>query len=285
MKKIKKPVFKKNQIIVTALAAMIAVAGYLNYAGTSFDSSMLTAGSDSVSESDDSDMTADISAEDIYAQTGEEEETDIASLDEDYEETASADDSVGETVMASSTGGSTVVAEAKVTREQTRSRNKEILMEVINSTNISDSEKQDAIDEMVSMTDAAEKELAAETLLSAQGFEDVVVSISDSGADVVVSSTQVSDAKRAQIEDIVKRSKLPILPLHRCRQQSEFFGEIYNSLEKFTKIVTAPDDRIKDRIYNSPRSQRSLLLLSWAIFSNSLDNSQLFLRLILQKDL
>ena len=98
-----------------------------------------------------------------------------------------------------------VVAEAKVTREQTRSRNKEILMEVINSTNISDSEKQDAIDEMVSMTDAAEKELAAETLLSAQGFEDVVVSISDSGADVVVSSTQVSDAKRAQIEDIVKR--------------------------------------------------------------------------------
>ena len=80
---------------------MIAVAGYLNYAGTSFDSSMLTAGSDSVSESDDSDMTADISAEDIYAQTGEEEKTDIASLDEDYEETASADDSVGETVMAS----------------------------------------------------------------------------------------------------------------------------------------------------------------------------------------
>ena len=93
---------------------------------------MLTAGSDSVSESDDSDMAADISAEDIYAQTGEEEEADIASLDEDYEETASADDSVGETVMASSTGGSTVVAEAKVTREQTRSRNKEILMEVIN---------------------------------------------------------------------------------------------------------------------------------------------------------
>ena len=97
------------------------------------------------------------------------------------------------------------MAEAKVTREQIHSRNKEILMEVINSTNISDSEKQEAIDEMVSMTDAAEKELAAETLLSAQGFEDVVVSISDSGADVVVSSTQVSDAKRAQIEDIVKR--------------------------------------------------------------------------------
>ena len=55
------------------------------------------------------------------------------------------------------------------------------------------------------MTDVAEKELAAETLLVAQGFDEVVVSINDSCADVVVSSTQVSDSQRAQIEDIVKR--------------------------------------------------------------------------------
>lgn len=33
MKKlVKKPVFKKNQMIITALAGMIAIAGYLNYA-------------------------------------------------------------------------------------------------------------------------------------------------------------------------------------------------------------------------------------------------------------
>lgn len=78
-------------------------------------------------------------------------------------------------------------------------------MELINSTNITDEQKQGAIDEMVEMTDIAEKELAAETLLSAQGFNDVVVSINESSADVVVSNTQVSDAERAQIEDIVKR--------------------------------------------------------------------------------
>ena len=29
-----KHIFKKNQIIITALAVMIAVAGYLNYSGT-----------------------------------------------------------------------------------------------------------------------------------------------------------------------------------------------------------------------------------------------------------
>lgn len=57
-----------------------------------------------------------------------------------------------------------------MTREQNRSRNKEILMELINSTNITDEQKQSAIDEMVAMTDAAEKELAAETLLTARGL-------------------------------------------------------------------------------------------------------------------
>lgn len=210
----KKPVFKKNQMIITALAAMIAVAGYLNYSGTGLDEDLLSANSSAIEDTEDASVAEDISAEDIYAQTGTEETGDIASLDEDTEaaeeeaEPAAeeqAEAEVGDTVMVGSSVDVGLVSEAKVTREQTRSRNKEILMELINSTNITDEQKQGAIDEMVEMTDIAEKELAAETLLSAQGFNDVVVSINESSADVVVSNTQVSDAERAQIEDIVKR--------------------------------------------------------------------------------
>lgn len=201
-----KPVFKfkKNQMMITALAAMIAVAGYLNYSGTRLDESLLSANSSTVEDVQDADLALDISAEDIYAQTGEDEYADIISLDEDVE-LAEADEGIGEAVLANTTIGVGLVSEAKVTREQTRSKNKETLMELINSTNITEEQKQNAIDEMVEMTDIAEKELAAETLLVAQGFEEVVVSIYDSCADVVVSSKQVSDAQRAQIEDIVKR--------------------------------------------------------------------------------
>lgn len=204
---LKKPRFKKNQMIITALAAMIAVAGYLNYSGTRLDESLLSANSTAVEDVEDAGLAEDISAEDIYADTGELEGQDIYSLDEDYDtvETAEAGANAGEAVLASSNVGVGLVSEAKVTREQTRSKNKEILMELINSTNITEEQKQSAIDEMVQMTDVAEKELAAETLLTAQGFDEVVVSINDSCADVVVSSAQVSDAQRAQIEDIVKR--------------------------------------------------------------------------------
>ena len=200
MKKlVKKPVFKKNQMIITALAGMIAIAGYLNYAGTDVNPSLLSVDSEAVEDVAETDLAQDISAEDTYALTGEVDEgsQDIASLDEGTD--------AGQTVMASTTVGVGLVSEAKVTREQNRSRNKEILMELINSTHITDEQKQSAIDEMVAMTDAAEKELAAETLLTAQGFDEVVVSINDACADVVVSSSQVSDAERAQIEDVVKR--------------------------------------------------------------------------------
>ena len=242
-----KNIFKKNQMIITALAIMIAVAGYLNYSGSRLDSAKVTT---DASAEDDAEAAADISAEDIYAQTGLEElqfaDGDIESLDQDAEDLAAADaeaaaetggtaeadtestetadvsgaetsegtetaevdenEEPGEAVLAnSSTAGVGIAAEAKLTREQLRSKNKETLLEIINNTNISDAQKQEAIDSMVELTDIAEREAAAEILLEAKGFEDVVVSITGEQADVVVNMAEVDEAGRAQIEDIVKR--------------------------------------------------------------------------------
>ena len=64
-----KNIFKKNQMIITALAIMIAVAGYLNYYGSRLDSAKVTTDADASAE-EDAEAAADISAEDIYAETG-----------------------------------------------------------------------------------------------------------------------------------------------------------------------------------------------------------------------
>lgn len=205
-----KNIFKKNQMIITALAIMIAVAGYLNYSGSKLSGAKLQTGGDA-SAADEASAADDISAEDLYAQTGLEElqfaDGDIQSLDSDGEETAGVEEGEepGEAVLASSSAGTGFAAEAKLSREQLRSKNKETLLEVINNTNISEAQKQEAVDSMVELTDIAEKEAAAEILLAAKGFEDVVVSITDGQADVVVNMENVDDAGRAQIEDIVKR--------------------------------------------------------------------------------
>ena len=110
----------------------------------------------------------------------------------------------GEAVFTSSSG-ITSLAGAKLQKEQTRARNKDTLLGIINNNNISDEQKEDAINGMIALTEMAEKETAAEILLEAKGFSDVVVSISGSTVDVVINASSLTDAQRAQIEDIVTR--------------------------------------------------------------------------------
>ena len=190
-----KQIFKKNQIIIAALAVMIAAAGYLNYSGRLFsgEEDAQEANADLASQE-----LLDISEEDLASASG-----DIESQDSEAED-GSVEGTPGEAVLTSGEV-SGVVAEAKVTREQVRAKNKESLLEIIDNENLSDEQKQEAVNQMVAMTEIAEKEAAAETLLASKGFSEAVVSLTDESADVVVNAAELSDANRAQIEDIVTR--------------------------------------------------------------------------------
>lgn len=190
-----KNIFKKNQILITALAVMIAVAGYLNYSGTQFSLEL--------GETDETAATETVNDQVLF---------DIVSIEEEYptEDTLSADgeevtDTPGEAVLTSVAGSASFAAEARLSREQIRAKNKETFLEIINNENIGDDQKQDAIQGMNEMTTIAEQEAAAELLLESKGFTDAVVSITDGTVDVVISQVELTDAQRAQVEDIVRR--------------------------------------------------------------------------------
>ena len=215
-----KNMIKKNQMMITALAIMIAVAGYLNFAGTKVtDEELMSVSGDvetNLAQTDEgADYMAllDLSDEDMESASG-----DIESLDSDVtlaegsvdEELAQAlaeeqmDEVPGEAVFTSAETA-TVLSGAKLEKEQTRVQNKETLLEIINNANVSETQKQEAVSSMISMTDIAEKETAAEILLEAKGFDDAIVSIDGDSVDVVVNTSELSEAQRAQIEDIVIR--------------------------------------------------------------------------------
>ena len=80
-----------------------------------------------------------------------------------------------------------------------------IINEIINNTNLSETERQSAVQSMVEMTELVEKESATELLLEAKGFSDVVVNLTGETADIVVPMKEVTEEQRAQIEDIVTR--------------------------------------------------------------------------------
>lgn len=188
-----KRVFKKNQVIIAALAVMIAAAGYLNYSGRLFPDK---AKSSEIGSEVASQELLDISQEDSQSAS-----SDIKSQDGDNEAQTSTP---GEAVL---TGGdaTSIVSQAKITREQVRAKNKESLQEIIDNKQLTEEQKKKAVNEMVELTKIAEKEAAAETMLSAKGFTDSVVSLSEESADVVVNAKELSEANRAQIEDIVIR--------------------------------------------------------------------------------
>ena len=201
-----KRIFRKNQLIITVLAVMIAAAGYLNYSGSLLEkeADQLAAGSDTVLLTAQED--SNLADQSTYVE--------IASLDGDGSEEAAASDVLeegtdsqipGEAVLASVSAGDNLIAQAKLNREQIRAKNKETLLEVINNENVAEEQKQSAAASMTAMADLAEREAAAELLLEAKGFTDSVVSITDGTADVVVNLAQLDEAQCAQIEDIVKR--------------------------------------------------------------------------------
>ena len=229
-----KKIFKKNQVIITALAIMIAVAGYINYSDNhlgidgvlqkastaSTDETAQTASdTDGIVEeieSLDYDLTDETALTEENAKAQEDAQGDIQA-EEETKETADASGQTEESTAAEGTtvtetpgeavltGASGFAAQAKVSREQVRSANKETLLEIINNENLGDDQKQEAVSSMVNMTDLAEQEEAAELLLEAQGFSDVVVNLTGGSADVIVPQEYMEDASRAQIEDIVKR--------------------------------------------------------------------------------
>ena len=226
--------------MITALAIMIAIAGYLNFAGRQMKDETLVVTDEVMTEEE---MTAllDLSEEDIVSDIdgvaeettnlyGENEETtaEIESLDEEAVLTSNyildSDEEVvvdmssneeesmeeimegtpGEAVFTSTQAVSTLSA-AKVLKEQTRAKNKDAMEEIVNNEILDSAQKEDAVANMVAMAQRSEKEVEAEILLSAKGFTETVVSIGENSVDVVVCMEELTDAHLAQIMDIVTR--------------------------------------------------------------------------------
>lgn len=198
-----KRIFRKNQIVVAALALLIAGAGYLNYTYENDEKDIATmAAKDSKEEKEkDTEASASLSEDEIL--------TDTEASSDDM-----GDDSAGETVLTDSTNVQvSKAASLKMDREQTRAASKATLMEVVNNTALTDVEKQAAVEELAALTEVAEKEAACEMMLASKGFEEAVVSIAGENADVILNASKVTDAQRAQVEDVVNR-KAGVAPDH-----------------------------------------------------------------------
>lgn len=222
---------RKNQIVVTTLVVMIAVAGYLNFSqtqevkstaatedGYSYealvdDSSDITVLADDADNANDAKLSQSTKDTKDIKDTKDTKDTkdgksaqatlDPLTAEANY---TSPDDDTGAAVFVNATeDASTYFVQAKLDREQSRAKQKDMLTEMINNDKLDTKQKSDCAAEMMQLQQRIEKETAAETMIKAKGFNEAYVRIDDETVDVVVSSESLNESQLAQIEDIVKR--------------------------------------------------------------------------------
>ena len=186
-------VIKRNQVVVTALAVMIAAAGYLNFQESSGSAGEQTA----LQLTEEGDVTA------LVDYSALPDDADTAELDPITGETTG--DGAAVFVSANTADSSSYFAEAKLDREQSRAKQKDILNDMLENKNISQEQKEKCTESMMELQQRIEKETAAEAMIESKGFREAYVRMDDDTVDVVVDKDKLTDAEVAQIEDIVKR--------------------------------------------------------------------------------
>lgn len=223
----KKKIFKKNRLVILALSVMIGVAGYLNFNAGKRDDLLRQKAKETNADAEvisyDSDK-ADVTEDELTDQADQEtmgisdntevgeaasENTDTTYLEqaalEENVELNSDEEDIGEAVLTSAQTMKSNLATAKLNREQSRARSKEALLAIINDETMDSAAKDEAVNSYVKLTDTIEKETDAETVLTAKGYTDCIVTVNDDTVDVTLPVANLSDTERAQVEDIVTR--------------------------------------------------------------------------------
>lgn len=198
-------VLKRNQIIITALVVMIAVAGYLNY----MDSRPAeTAG---LTYNDQGDILALIPDDSFFVDL-DLADFDFADIGFDHNPAIAAsganwgtDPDPGEAVFVIADNATSFFVQARLNREQTRATEQYILTGLMNNENVEAAQRAQAADQMMDVQKRIERESAAESMIEAKGFAEVYVRIGENSVDVVVNKEVLTDAEVAQIEDIIRR--------------------------------------------------------------------------------
>jgi len=219
-------VVKRNQIIITALVLMIAVAGYLSYldmrrgdepAGFVLDDQgnmeALIPNQDALM--DESGQTGLIGVpwpnnhDPVIYTYGETDFPSITELDLDDLLAMPTDDEnlteAGEAIFVDGRAETSFFVQARLMREQSRSNERAILNDLINNSNVAEEQRAQAADTMLDIQWRIERETASEAQIKSKGFSEVYVRISDNSVDVIVNKPELTPQDLAQIMDVIKR--------------------------------------------------------------------------------
>ena len=94
-------------------------------------------------------------------------------------------------------------AKARIDKKHSRAEATEVLKSIYNGGDLTNDEMQVVAQDTMKMTELMEAETKIETVLKAQGFEDVLCYLSGTSANIIVKTSGLDSAGAAKIKDVL----------------------------------------------------------------------------------
>lgn len=170
-------IIRKKHLIIAGLALVLAVGLYANFA---IGNKVQSASKTTDNYGDTKFVSADLTSSDA-------QKTDIVT-DTEVKDTASA-------------SSAEYFAQARIDKKNSRAEATEVLQSMYMGGDLTKDEMAVVAQDAVQMTDLMEAETKIETMLKAQGFEDVLCYLSGKSANIIVKTDGLDTAQAAQIKN------------------------------------------------------------------------------------
>ena len=209
---------KKNQVVVFVIGLMVIAAGYLSFTNNSSENMMetsATVNSERIAGIGDAKLvSANIaqtneinvnSVNTMLQNTNTVEENITNTLENQVNETV---EEVEQNVVATNSdviSTDEYFTSSRLERENMYSKRVENYQNILNNTNVSESQKKSAQEEISKLNNEQNAIMIAENLIKTKGIEDLIIFINEDSINVIVKGKDCSKEEIAQIQNIITR--------------------------------------------------------------------------------
>ena len=209
--------FKKNQIIVFVIGLMIIAAGYLNFTNNNnmLEASAVADSEEMASIGDAKLVSANVAESNVVETNSESDQTDIATNEIANEvstevsneiEGNNIDDNNSETQETNANiSTNEYFTNSRLERNTMYSQRIENYQDILNNTNVSETQKKTAQEEIIKLNEEQNAIMIAENIIKTKGIEDLVIFVNGESINVIVKGEDLKEEEIAQIQNIVTR--------------------------------------------------------------------------------
>ena len=179
-------IIKRNQLIILVISLMLITVGYLNF-------------------------TDDNNSMEIVAELGDATlvSTNAVNIDEETKENITNENiettNNNEKIVQTAVLDDTYFTTSKLERENMYSQMMESYQQIYNNSETSAEQKTSALNEIAKINKTKNAIMIAENLISAKGFEKVVIFANENSISVIIGKDKLEQTEIAQIQNIVSR--------------------------------------------------------------------------------